>query len=550
MYHYFTYKAQSAEAGEGGMNHMRRKLLNSKLIGILAVLLVLFMAAGVAQEERTDASGQWKYVLEDGGATITGYMGATITGYEDEPDVDLNIPSELGGYPVTRIGAWAFEESYITTAQIPDGVTGIGEGAFAGCFLLQWVRIPNSVTDIGAWAFNGCSGLSTVSLPNSLTSIGEGAFYNCGLMYGGLKRMTIPAGVTFIGEQAFAGSKSLTLAVTENSYAEHYAKRNNIAYEVLYTYKDEDRLPYEKPAGGVQVIQPATDGYGCDFAYINGWTLTKQGGINDQGKVEWGLYGLADFRDENVLLMDKWLDYIIPCGDSFVYRDRIDDNLIWLVCKPGEEPQALPLEDTDGVFYGFDGGCWHTVDNGANSQKLYSIDLNGKNKRSLGTVKGMVCGVLADSSVVLVDYRAHTVSTWQDGKYTVLYTSPDLKGVKVVNDSVWAGLSDSSGAYFGRIENGALRDRQEGFESLIGRTANQFVFLVRDHLKADEADVLLIDDMTRSYVYLGRVPFCPPYVDGNRTGLEVYSDHLVYWGKGRYVLDIPSDMSEWTSYEH
>ena len=52
---------------------MRRKLLLSgTIVGVLAVLLVLFMTVGVAEEERTDAGGQWKYVLEDGGATITG----------------------------------------------------------------------------------------------------------------------------------------------------------------------------------------------------------------------------------------------------------------------------------------------------------------------------------------------------------------------------------------------------------------------------------------------------------------------------------------------
>ena len=53
---------------------MRSKLLNGKMIGILAVLLVLFMAAGVAEEERTDAGGQWKYALEDGEAERTGYL--------------------------------------------------------------------------------------------------------------------------------------------------------------------------------------------------------------------------------------------------------------------------------------------------------------------------------------------------------------------------------------------------------------------------------------------------------------------------------------------
>ena len=34
---------------------MRRKLLNGKMIGMLAVCLVLFIAVGVAGEERMDA---------------------------------------------------------------------------------------------------------------------------------------------------------------------------------------------------------------------------------------------------------------------------------------------------------------------------------------------------------------------------------------------------------------------------------------------------------------------------------------------------------------
>ena len=79
---------------------MRRKFLIGKMIGMLAILLALFMAAGAAEEERADASGQWKYVLEGGGATITRYLG--------ECNGDLLIPFELDGYPVTVIGDEAF----------------------------------------------------------------------------------------------------------------------------------------------------------------------------------------------------------------------------------------------------------------------------------------------------------------------------------------------------------------------------------------------------------------------------------------------------------
>ena len=51
---------------------MRRKLATGKMMAILAVLPALFMAVGAAGAERTDASGQWKYILVDGEAVVDG----------------------------------------------------------------------------------------------------------------------------------------------------------------------------------------------------------------------------------------------------------------------------------------------------------------------------------------------------------------------------------------------------------------------------------------------------------------------------------------------
>jgi hypothetical protein len=45
---------------------------------------------------------------------------------------------------------------------IPDSVTNIGDGAFAGCFGLTNVTIPDSVTSIGSGAFGGCGVLTSV----------------------------------------------------------------------------------------------------------------------------------------------------------------------------------------------------------------------------------------------------------------------------------------------------------------------------------------------------------------------------------------------------
>lgn len=65
------------------------------------------------------------------------------------------------------------------TYSIPDGVIGIGEGAFMGCSGLNSVIIPNCVTSIGNQSFFYCSNLSSITIPNSVTSIGDSAFSGC-----------------------------------------------------------------------------------------------------------------------------------------------------------------------------------------------------------------------------------------------------------------------------------------------------------------------------------------------------------------------------------
>ena len=62
---------------------------------------------------------------------------------------------------------------------IEEGVTSIGNYAFAGCANVTSVTIDSDVASIGVNAFSGCSKLETISLPASLTSISNYAFNNC-----------------------------------------------------------------------------------------------------------------------------------------------------------------------------------------------------------------------------------------------------------------------------------------------------------------------------------------------------------------------------------
>ena len=62
---------------------------------------------------------------------------------------------------------------------IPNSVTSIGDGAFAGCSGLTSITIPNSVRSIGVAAFANCTSLTNATIGDSLTSIGDNAFESC-----------------------------------------------------------------------------------------------------------------------------------------------------------------------------------------------------------------------------------------------------------------------------------------------------------------------------------------------------------------------------------
>ena len=96
--------------------------------------------------------------------------------------------------------------------RIPNSVTRIGDGAFAGCMKFTSIAIPNNVTSIGNRAFADCGNLISINIPNSVTSIGDNAFENCM----NLTSIIIPNSVTSIGEGAFYGCENLTSVTIES----------------------------------------------------------------------------------------------------------------------------------------------------------------------------------------------------------------------------------------------------------------------------------------------------------------------------------------------
>ena len=114
------------------------------------------------------------------------------------------------GNGLESIGASAFNNTALSTINIPNSVTSIGNGAFKSCKFTS-ITIPNGVTSIAEDLFMDCYYLTSVTIPASVTSIEEYAFYNTGLT-----SFTIPNGVTSIGDKAFYSCRDLTSVTIGN----------------------------------------------------------------------------------------------------------------------------------------------------------------------------------------------------------------------------------------------------------------------------------------------------------------------------------------------
>ena len=190
---------------------MRKKLF-TLLLAVAASVGTMFAESGTCGENLT-----WD--LTNGVLTISGFgamndysYGSNVPWYDNRENISQVVIND----GVTSIGNGAFAScSGLTSVTIPNSVTSIGEFAFSSCSGLTSVTIGNSVTSIGSSAFMYCSGLTSVTIPNSVTSIGGRAFNGCS----GLTSVTIPNSVTSIGDGAFAGCSSLTSVTIGNSVA-------------------------------------------------------------------------------------------------------------------------------------------------------------------------------------------------------------------------------------------------------------------------------------------------------------------------------------------
>ena len=161
---------------------------------LIAWLLVICMAISLLPAA----------ALADTAAT-SGKCGDNVTWvFSDDGTLTISGKGKMWDYGTSTHGDAPWAYIGVKNVVVNDGVTTIGEQAFAGLFYLESASIPKSVNNIGRQAFRG-SNLKSVTIAGSNTVIETEAFYLCD----DLETLTIMSGTTKIGSYAFSGCSSL-----------------------------------------------------------------------------------------------------------------------------------------------------------------------------------------------------------------------------------------------------------------------------------------------------------------------------------------------------
>lgn len=199
---------------------MKRKVLSFLLIFTLIVSVSpltgldfndIFTTAFAAESEFV--SGDYKCkIINEAEIEITDYLGS---------DIDVVIPAEINGMPVTSIGKSCFGNSWssenkenkdkIESVTVPSTVTNIGIYAFERMNSLKKIVLGEGVKTIKDSAFEYCPKLESINLPDSLTNVSGDIFRNCT----SLKEITLPGKDVTYSSDVFYGSSLEKINLSE-----------------------------------------------------------------------------------------------------------------------------------------------------------------------------------------------------------------------------------------------------------------------------------------------------------------------------------------------
>ena len=242
------------------------------------------------------------YMLYDYEDVREANVEPTPNKYSGSVKIPTTITYEGVLYNVVGIRSWAFKDcTDLISIEIPSSVKYIGEKVFDGCSnlsavyitdLASWcnitfaglrvdwdntlytsnplyfarhlflnVEFPNGLTTIGDYAFAGCSDLQSIEIPNSITSIGYSAFANCNIS----KVTCLASRPPTIATNTFANEtyNNGTLFIPEGSENAFYVAEGWKKFKTIETIKEQkpSTIPQDVNRDGVVDTQDVLDIY-------------------------------------------------------------------------------------------------------------------------------------------------------------------------------------------------------------------------------------------------------------------------------------------------
>ena len=371
------------------------------------------------------------YTTYEKKAVVYQYDGKTSEG-------EIEIPSRLGGYPVTALAKSALAGTDFTKVVLPDTLEKIGDYAFSACSQLREITIPASVEALGNGVFTQCDALEEFSIdptnpylketnhviytadgktlvaaagrtderiavPLTVEKIQSYAFYNCDT----LKSITIPGSVRELGEGCFGGCAHLNQVELQDGL------------EVIgaYCFRDNFDLSVIRIPSTVKQLQAA--------AFYGDYNLRKIYFCGDAP--EFGSQISGTYYDRVFYGCAKGMEAYYPAAystwDDTVLSDHDGNGVVWANWTKGSLSSIEDAEVTlDREIYEYTGGI-------VRPEKI-TVRMAGK--------------LLSEGEDYLVTYPI--AGEYTEGTATVLIIGTGVyRGVKVVNYTIRRAGSDTPG---------------------------------------------------------------------------------------------------------
>lgn len=279
-------------------------------------------------------AGEYTYSQSNGQITITKYNGTEEV---------INIPAEIDGIPVTRIGTRAFQNcTTVKKLTIPEGITVLNTGAFSGCENLEELYYNCTLTSIGTTPFLNCTALKTIYIGESVSSFARNAENNC------------------------YGTAVETFAVDENN--PYYFSENG----VLYSRRDDGKynLQLYPVAKKDEIFTVSMDAKGISKYALSGNPYIKEitlDGSDFELNTPYALYNLSSL--EKLTLQGTYMSISSNCISScenltefYLYGNLPYSSSLFLDCDNLAQIYVGPdVTKIYGQHFG-DIGTWFHVD--------------------------------------------------------------------------------------------------------------------------------------------------------------------------------------------